>query len=189
MATVSADSVSVYGAQVLLKHLKAMENDLEGVVNGGDIEYVHRCRVASRRMRAALAMFETSLPGKDHQKLEKAMRAVTRSLGEARDTDVQIEVLKTALPGFADPRLAPGIRRLVLRLQQKRKNAQVEVVRAVEKLEEKDVIAEAKAVLKPLAEMSGEVYLYSPALYELGFNTIKGRLDELLAHEPFIDQP
>ncbi len=186
---VNADSISVYGARILLKHLKAMETELEGVVSGGDIEYVHRCRVASRRMRAALAMFESSLPAKEHKKLQKAMRVVTRSLGDARDTDVQIEVLKTALPEFADPRLAPGIRRLVLRLQQKRKSAQAEVVRAVEKLEEKDVIANAREALQPLADMGGEIYLFSPALYELGFNAIKARLDELLLYEPFIDNP
>lgn len=189
MGPVTIDPVSVYGAQVLLKHLKAMEAELEGVITGGDIEYVHRCRVASRRMRSALAMFETCFSKKDQQNLLKEMRKVTRSLGEARDTDVQIEVLNAMLKQFTDPRLAPGIRRLLLRLQQKRLGAQAEVIKAMEDLAERDVLPSAREKLTPLADMAGEVYLYSPALYALGFDAIKSRLDEMLAYEPFIYEP
>lgn len=189
MGPVTIDPVSVYGAQVLLKHLKAMEAELEGVITGGDIEYVHRCRVASRRMRSALAMFETCFSKKDQQNLLKEMRKVTRSLGEARDTDVQIAVINAALTQFSDPRLAPGIRRLLLRLKQKRLGAQVKVVKAMEELEERDVLPTAREKLIPLAEQAGEVYLYSPALYALGFDAIKSRLDEMLAYEPFIYEP
>jgi CHAD domain-containing protein len=189
MGPVTIDPVSVYGAQVLLKHLKAMEAELEGVVAGGDIEYVHRCRVASRRMRSALAMFETCFSKKDQQKLLSEMKKVTRSLGEARDTDVQIELLNSVLKEFSDPRLSPGIRRLLLRLKQKRLAAQADVVKAVEELAERDVLPTAREQLKPLAEQAGEVYLYSPALYALGFDAIKARLDEMLAYEPFIHDP
>jgi CHAD domain-containing protein len=189
MGPVTIDPVSVYGAQVLLKHLKAMEAELEGVITGGDIEYVHRCRVASRRMRSALAMFETCFSKKDHQNLLKEMRKVTRSLGEARDTDVQIEVINAALKQFSDPHLSPGIRRLLLRLKQKRLGAQAEVIKAVEELAERDVLPTAREKLTPLAEQVGEVNLFSPVLFALGFDVIKGRLDELLAYEPFIYEP
>jgi len=173
MGPVTIDPVSVYGAQVLLKHLKAMEAELEGVITGGDIEYVHRCRVASRRMRSALAMFDTCFSKKDQQKLLSEMKKVTRSLGEARDTDVQIELLTSLLKEFSDPRLSPGIRRLLLRLKQKRLAAQADVVKAVEELAERDRPPD----------------LYSPALYTLGFDAIRARLDEMLAYEPFIHDP
>jgi len=189
MGPVTIDPVSVYGAQVLLKHLKAMEAELEGVISGGDIEYVHRCRVASRRMRAALAMFSTCFSKKDHAALEKEMRKVTRSLGEARDTDVQIELLKSVLKDFSDPRLSPGIRRLLLRLSQRRQAAQGDVVRAVEELAERDVLPAAREKLQPLVDQANEIDLHAPALYALAFDAIKSRLDEMLAYEPFIHDP
>jgi len=46
-----------FGADVIEKHLMAMTKEIEGVVNSEDIEYIHRMRVASRRLRSALPLF------------------------------------------------------------------------------------------------------------------------------------
>ncbi|MFQ6042085.1 MAG: CHAD domain-containing protein, partial [Candidatus Poribacteria bacterium] len=60
------------------------------VCEADDIEYVHRMRVASRRLRSGFALFEECFPPKRLKRWRKQIRRVTRALGDARYTDVQI---------------------------------------------------------------------------------------------------
>ena len=50
-------------------------------------------RVASRRLRAALPLFRTCFPAKQYTRWMHEIAIITRALGEARDTDVQIAYL------------------------------------------------------------------------------------------------
>lgn len=50
-------------------------------------EQLHDLRVASRRLREALALFEPSLPSDEARKLSKRVRKVTRMLGPIRNAD------------------------------------------------------------------------------------------------------
>ena len=81
------DAVCVYGAQIMSKHLCGMAGEMDGVRAAEDIEYVQRMRVASRRMRSALALFKRCFFKKDYQQINSQMRTVTKALGEARDLD------------------------------------------------------------------------------------------------------
>ena len=69
----------------------------EGVLDTEDIERVHDMRVATRRLRAALEVFEPCFPAKPHRKALKRVKALADALGERRDRDVSIEFLE----GFA----------------------------------------------------------------------------------------
>lgn len=62
-----------------------------------EIERVHDMRVATRRLRAALEVFEPCFPPKRHRKALKRVKALADALGERRDRDVAIEFLE----GFA----------------------------------------------------------------------------------------
>jgi CHAD domain-containing protein len=73
--------------------LEAFEKEIEGVRAAEDIEYIHRMRVASRRLRAALPLFLSCLPQKQYARWMKEITGITRALGEARDADVQIAFL------------------------------------------------------------------------------------------------
>lgn len=66
----------------------------EGVLNLGDVERVHDMRVATRRLRAALEVFEPCFPPKRHRKALKRVKALADALGERRDLDVEIELLE-----------------------------------------------------------------------------------------------
>ena len=74
--------------------LSALAAETEGVKYSDDIEYVHRCRVATRRLRAAMSVFEECFPQKEFGVWLKQIKGITGSLGEARDLDVQIDFLK-----------------------------------------------------------------------------------------------
>lgn len=70
----------------------------EGVLDLGDVERVHDMRVATRRLRAALEIFEPCFPHKRHRKALKKVKALADALGERRDADVEI----AALEGLAE---------------------------------------------------------------------------------------
>lgn len=70
----------------------------DDVLDMAEIERVHDMRVATRRLRAALEVFEPCFPAKRHRKALKRVKALADALGERRDRDVSIEFLG----GFAD---------------------------------------------------------------------------------------
>lgn len=69
----------------------------DGVLDTGDIERLHDMRVATRRLRAALEVFEPCFPRKRFCKALRRVKALADALGERRDRDVEIEFLA----GFA----------------------------------------------------------------------------------------
>lgn len=83
-----------FGNTVLLKLLRAFSRQLHGVRHADDPEYIHQMRVASRRLRAAMPIFQDCFPRKEYKQWLREIRRVTRALGEARDLDVQILFLE-----------------------------------------------------------------------------------------------
>lgn len=134
-----------FAAKSLLERLEALRAEVQGVREGLDVEPLHRMRVASRRLRSALALFGDCLPKKDHRRWAGGIRDVTRVLGEARDLDVQIGFLQGYLAGGS--RL-PGPRRLLLRLVQKREKFQCRVLEILDAFERSDIAGEMEARVK-----------------------------------------
>lgn len=54
---------------------------------------LHKCRVASRRIREALPIVGVAAPPAKVKKLSKKMRALTRYLGPIRELDVELDLL------------------------------------------------------------------------------------------------
>jgi len=186
MSKFRSEAVCVYGAKIINTHVLAMHAEIEGVLEAKDIEYIHRMRVASRRLRSALAIFEGCFSRKDFRSYSRDVRDVTRSLGAARDLDVQLAVLEGVMPDFSDPKLAPGLRRLQLRLKQQRAEAQKGVLAAILTLQKDDTLVNLAKWAAPFRESSEGVYLFSPTLYELAFSGINARFDELMDHAAYI---
>ncbi len=187
--TAAADAITVYGAKIISRHAAAMTAEMDGVRKAEDIEYIHRMRVATRRMRSALTIFKRCFPKKEFKNIDRDVRKVTQALGEARDLDVQLAVLREAEGQFNTPRLLPGLKRLELRLTQKRAEAQQHVISAMDQLLADRLLERLESWYAPLLAASEGVYLYSPALYQLAFESVQVRLKELLGHVPFISDP
>jgi CHAD domain-containing protein len=183
------DTVCIYGARIIHRHLEAMQVEIEGVCEGKDIEYVHRMRVASRRLRSALSLFSTCFYKQDYQRINKDIRAVTRALGEARDTDVQVEALLKEEPKFTSARLSPGFKRLIIRLQQRRVGLQADVITAMDQLQADEVLKKLSELTAPMADKASSVYLFSPGLYVKAYDGIQTQIDELFRHESYIHDP
>ena len=107
-AEAAAKIVSVRGTE--------LAEQAQGVLDTGDIERVHDMRVATRRLRAALEIFEPCFPAKAYEGALTEVKRLADSLGERRDRDVAIATLH----GFNDQMAAPdrrGIASLIERLR------------------------------------------------------------------------
>jgi len=122
-----------FGADLITQRIARMATYTRAVRRGNDPDAVHDMRVASRRLRAALSVFEGAFDTPAYAKLEREIRLVTRALSRARDLDVMIGGLQrdaAALPG--SQRGAVGD--LIRELSADRRNAQGEVVAALDRL-------------------------------------------------------
>jgi CHAD domain-containing protein len=62
----------------------------ELVLRQGDTDSIHDLRVASRRMRATIGLFEPFITGKTARNTSKQLRRITRELGRLRNIDEAI---------------------------------------------------------------------------------------------------
>ncbi|WP_299027268.1 CHAD domain-containing protein [uncultured Thermanaerothrix sp.] len=180
-----------YGSEVLLKHLKGLLNEVEGVRANEDIEPVHRMRVACRRLRSLLPVFGPHLAPKQYKRWRRTFRKLGRALGEARDTDVHIERVKDFLSGL-EGKERLGVARLLLRLRQQRAALQGEVLAALSAFEQSQVADEMRTLLVPLAAaVKGMTWslVKEPELYHLAKQTIHERLEAFLAFREYVGRP
>ena len=141
-----------------------LAEQLRGIRRSADIEYVHRARVASRRLRAAMRMFGDCFQPGQPKRWRKHIRRVTNSLGDARDKDVQIEFLCGVLDGLQERACYPGIVRLLAELEQRRERVQPKVIKAIDRLQASGVLDEMRAVARRVLadDKAAEVGVRSP---------------------------
>lgn len=88
------DPMSEAGRKVLAYHFAKLVDNEEGTREGEDIEALHDMRVATRRMRAAFAVFAPYYKKSATKRLLKELRQTGRTLGAVRDLDVMIDKAK-----------------------------------------------------------------------------------------------
>jgi CHAD domain-containing protein len=99
------DPMSEAGRKVLALHFGRMLANEAGTRLGEDPEALHDMRVATRRMRAAFALFEPYYDAKIIRPFGKGLRRAGRTLGAVRDLDVLLEKARAyavGLPAGAD---------------------------------------------------------------------------------------
>jgi exopolyphosphatase/pppGpp-phosphohydrolase len=109
--------------RVLLARLHTMLEWSEEVIKHEDIEAVHRMRVASRRLRAALDAYQACCDSKHFASVYRQVKEAANALGEARDADVMLHYLSEQLEGLTKDEQA-GVRWLMARLQGHRQQQQ-----------------------------------------------------------------
>ncbi len=82
------DSMGQAAVKILDFHFQRMLRHEAGTRLGEDVEALHDMRVSTRRMRAALRVFEAAVGPEAHAFLRKGMRRTGRALGPVRDLDV-----------------------------------------------------------------------------------------------------
>lgn len=173
-------------AKYLRRQAKQLAEQLDGVRAAEDIEFVHRARVATRRLRAALRMFAGCFSRKQIRRWRKVIRRTTAKLSSARDRDVQIELLCGKLRDLTAKECFPGISHVLVQLERDRDRLQRKVARAVDRLETKGVLREMRRVTKKIQRRADPVSssdMQTPGVYAQTRRHILRQLDELLCHE------
>lgn len=98
------------------------------VLAGQDPEGVHQMRVALRRLRSALSLFDSVITASDAGELNEGLRWLAGQLGPARDWDV---LTGAFLRPFADDRDAAGLGPLVEAAADARRAAWARAVEAI----------------------------------------------------------
>lgn len=120
----------------------------DGSLSGHDVEAIHDLRVGTRRLRAALSVYEDAFPAKQFARVERAMSTLTDALGPARDTDVLIEHLKSVLDSLEPTREAErvGLQHYIDHLEGERAKLQVALDKAMRKVDLEEVAADLESV-------------------------------------------
>jgi CHAD domain-containing protein len=153
----SDPALRLLAATFIRRQAKQLGDQLDGLRAAEDIEYVHRARVAARRLRAAFRLFHDCLGARRTGRWQKAIRRITSALGDARDRDVQIDFLCGILSALSAKECFPGIAHILVELEHDREQLQRTVIQAVKRLRDKKVLQEmrrkGKRVRKNLRSM------------------------------------
>jgi len=115
------------------------------------------------------------------------MRRIRSALGETRDTDVQIDLLESIYRNLPASKFQPGLRRLLLRMRQKRQGLQEKVLDALDQMLESNILEQMTNSCLKYASIRRTNF--SKELYQLAFSTINEGLDSFFSYEAYIDQP
>ena len=111
---------------VVAHGLAVLTANIEMLLRYDDPEYVHQSRVALRRVRSAIRLFD-----REHrdvpQSLAEELQWFARTLGEARDWDVLTD---QTLPALAEGVAAQAIKSLLEKANQRRRQARQKVRKA-----------------------------------------------------------
>jgi CHAD domain-containing protein len=106
----------------------------EGVLDISDIERVHDMRVATRRLRAVLEVFEPCFPRRPHRAALRDVKRLADALGERRDPDVHVDALARISEGLGEAD-APGIESLTAALRADQRAANKELARVLDEVD------------------------------------------------------
>ena len=116
-----------YCKKIISLYLKHFLKGRKEVLDSSDIEFVHRMRVASRRLRAALSVFESILPTKMVKIWKGEIGKIGRVLGIARQLDVQIKFLDATKKRLKNNSYIFPTETIIVSLKKKRGLAQEQI--------------------------------------------------------------
>lgn len=191
-----------FALQRLPPLLAAFEKEIGGVREAEDIEYIHRMRVASRRLRAALPLFRPCFTARAYARWMQEITGITRALGEARDADVQIAFLERFRKkrnarrnrGAGRPEQGPdplerALAYLLYDLQKRRQRLQAHILLALDHLGKSKVLDGMHAAFASLGAFTGPRVPVRALAYEIptvAALRIESRLRAMRSFEPWI---
>jgi CHAD domain-containing protein len=115
-----------YAHTTIDKQFQALTKQKQNVLADQDPEYLHKMRVAARRLQSALQVFENAIELPKAAQL-KHVRALGKALGNLRDLDVQTAAIKDHYYPLLNSSEQEIVQTLLKQLQQNRHHAFAEV--------------------------------------------------------------
>jgi putative phosphoesterase len=180
------ESYCRFGAQTLLKLTDTFTQLIEGVIADTDIEYVHKTRVTSRRLRAALPVFRECFSKKQYKAWNREIKQVTRLLSSARDLDVQIAFIEQYISTLPSPSEQAALGTLHKSLRRRRRSSQGKVASGLTALKAAGTLSDIKgSCTQTLTELCENVD--SAAVVERAHWHISTRLDDFLSMQKYVN--
>jgi CHAD domain-containing protein len=118
----------------------------DGVLDTDDIERVHDMRVATRRLRAILEVFEAAFERGAHRDVLKEVKRLADALGARRDPDVQLARLAELARALPEED-RPGIDVFAQRLRVQQAQANQALAAALEAMDAHDLHGRLQALV------------------------------------------
>lgn len=182
-------AILLYCAQNISPNLETLNKKAKSIQRRRNMEDIHDVRVSSRRVRTNLSIFEDYFPQKKVKIWQRDMKEITKAFGSVRDLDVQIDLVDQIYKTVDDKSILPGLRRIRLRLKQKRQHKQDETRKMTRSILESATFVELQAWAKTILNQDQGTPESRSELYQLGYEHIQKRLDEFLFFEVFIFDP
>ena len=135
-------------SDLVLGHLKKFLKQAPGTIEGKGIEPLHRMRVASRRLRVGLRIFQDIYRAGKVKKFRKRLSKIGRVLGKARELDIQLKFLAAQQRLDIRASHARGLAKIRSLLEKKRSKAQKKVVSVICWIQKKDCLSGLKPYIK-----------------------------------------
>ncbi len=135
VASSSPDTFFQAGKRLIWERAQKLRNWQHEVLKNEDIEAVHKMRVASRRLRAALDAYESICDPKAFRKVYRSVKKTATILGEVRDTDVMVAHVQTRLAQMPEE-AQPAINWLLDRLSNYRRQQQKQLASHLQNFDE-----------------------------------------------------
>jgi exopolyphosphatase/pppGpp-phosphohydrolase len=148
-------SFAQFGRRLLRKRAKKFLDWSGKVLQHEDVEAVHKMRVASRRLRAALDAYETCSKPKPFKKAYRRVKELADSLGSERDTDVMLQSLHSRLQQAPVEQQA-GIQWFIDRLDVYHQQRQKDLDDALQTLDQDALRQEIKSCIPKGASDNGQ---------------------------------
>ena len=156
-ADIAIDPFEPFGvaaARVVRQRADELFAHSSGVLDTSDIERVHDMRVASRRLRAVLEIFEPCFPQGDFKTVLRDVKALADALGERRDPDVHIEAME-AFERDVQATSRPGIEVLVARLRARQQRGNETLAEALQTIADNGLQARLHSLCDGALELVG----------------------------------
>ncbi len=179
--------LNAYAAQVISGCMRYFLKERKRVRAGFAIEPLHRMRVASRRLRAALKVFKGFFPAHEVKALRKYVRKAGRALGKARELDIQLKFLESVGKKASGKDRISHIEEIAKTLLKERQEAQEYIRRVLRGHELEKKFRGVRARLKELSSKKDGIT--REAFITGKKDIVAARLDELLVLAPYVYQP
>ena len=145
--SVVAPGLAAHLGQVVHKRLGQLVETIDFVEKDDAVEALHDLRVASRRLRAFVKLFEPLLDPPIVAHVGKPLRRVTRAAGELRDIDVQLSLIEERVSAQTTDAARAALEHLLERVHGRRSGVEAHARRKLRKVRPVDLSVGVAAAL------------------------------------------
>jgi len=177
----------LFGKNKIVFFLKEIFFLLSGAIKNKDIEYIHKLRVTSRRLRETIKIFQNCFDKSQIKNIRKSVKRLAKTAGFARDLDVQILFLNDFIKNLdKQSEYLKGVKRILFRIEQHRKEAQKEIINEIRDFKNNKFIKNFLKTNESSDYIISDNFLenYSNDI----FDVIEDEIKEVLKYEKYVNK-